>query len=130
MKVVLGVVLLLLPTVLFASDIPNPTDYTIDVRVVSSRLAFMCGKAFGGDSQCLGPQQITVVIEGKKYELAGGSYRGRGGAGSRRGLLELGTYKARIVKEEHKSTSELFRDYEFLLPDKTTRAFTLVGIPE
>ncbi|HYG97841.1 MAG TPA: hypothetical protein VD837_01830 [Terriglobales bacterium] len=129
MKNVLCVVLVLLPTFVFAAlDTPNPADYTIDVRIVSSRLEPLCGRALGGDSACLGPQRLSVVIDGKKYELAGGSYRANGG--SNKGLLVLGTYKARVVREEQKSQFEFFRDYEFLLPDKTTRPFTLVGISE
>jgi hypothetical protein len=44
--------------------------------------------------------------------------------------LALGDYKAKLVKDEHKKTYESLQEYEFLLPDKKTRKFSVVGQTE
>jgi hypothetical protein len=45
-------------------------------------------------------------------------------------LLALGDYKAKLVKDEHKTTYGSNQVYEFLFPDKKTRQFTVVGQTE
>jgi hypothetical protein len=45
--------------------------------------------------------------------------------------LALGDYKAKLVQAERKTASyEPSRAYEFLLPDNTTRKFTVVRLIE
>lgn len=102
--------LLLLATAVSAT--PPPQEYSIHVHVTSSFLVVGSG---------LGPQMLDVIIEGKKYELRG-SYNGY--------LLGLGDYSAKLIKDEHKSAYESLQMYEFLLPDKKTLKFRVVGQSE
>jgi hypothetical protein len=75
----------------------------------------------------MGPQLITATIDGIKYELAAGDFKV---GGHQMGLLAIGDYKARILKDEHKSPYEIIRVYEFLFPDKSTAHFAVVGMSE
>ncbi|HKT24066.1 MAG TPA: hypothetical protein VJR04_05655 [Terriglobales bacterium] len=75
----------------------------------------------------MGPQLITATIDGTKYELAAGDFKV---GGRRMGLLAIGDYKARIVKDDHKASYEIIRIYEFLFPDNSTAHFAVVGIGE
>jgi hypothetical protein len=63
-------------------------------------------------------QRLEVTIDGKKYEL-----RARG----INALLALGDYKAKLVRDEHRSPYDSYQVYEFLFPDKKTRRFEVVG---
>ena len=89
-----------------------PDVYSIDVHVISSH--FPPERVFG--------QYLNVIIDGKKYELNGSVDGGF--------LLALGDYKAKLVKDEHKTTYESDQVYEFLFPDKKTRKFDVVGQSE
>ena len=64
---------------------------------------------------------LHVVIDGKKYELQSVFDMG--------GVLALGDYKAKLVKDEHRGSDSL-QVYEFLFPDKKTRQFRVVGLTE
>ncbi len=66
-------------------------------------------------------QMLDVNIGGKKYQLVGIQT----GA-----LLDLGDYKAKLIKDEHRTTYESDQVYEFLFPDKKTRKFSVVGQTE
>jgi hypothetical protein len=87
--------------------------YSTDVHVTSSHFALIRG----------GGQYVNVIIDGKKYELDGGVTDGGF-------LLALGDYKAKLVKDEHKTSYESDQVYEFLFPDKKTRKFFVVGQSE
>jgi hypothetical protein len=50
---------------------PNPADYTVTVNVQSSRLIQQCTDVTNGNSVCVWTQQLTTLIDGKKYELSG-----------------------------------------------------------
>jgi hypothetical protein len=89
------------------STTSGSTDYPISVHVVSSLLV---GGYF----------QLNVVIEGKKYYLQG-VYDG---------VLSPGDYKAKLVKDEHKTSYEANQTYEFLFPDNKTRRYVLIGQSE
>jgi hypothetical protein len=41
-----------------------------------------------------------------------------------------GDYKARIVKDHHSGDYDVWRIYEFQLPDKKVRHFLMVGVLE
>jgi hypothetical protein len=102
-------VLLLLAAL--APAAPAPDVYSTDVHVISSYFP-----PFPAN------QQLNVIIDGKKYELNGppdGDF-----------LLALGDYKAKLVKDEHKTSYESAQVYEFLFPDKKTRKFEVVGQSE
>jgi len=45
-------------------------------------------------------------------------------------LLALGDYKAKLVKDDHKTPYESIRMYEFQFPDKKTRKFAVAGQTE
>lgn len=104
-------VLLLLSAQIWAGEAPIPAEYTINVHVSSSSVVVERG--------C---QLLEVVIDGKKCELASELSLSR--------LLALGDYKAKLVKDEHKTTYDSYQVYEFLFPDKKTRQFLLVGQTE
>jgi hypothetical protein len=106
-------ILLLISTFTWAAD-PDPVDYTINVHVTTSRLVLE-GTAIART------QVLNVTIDGKKYELEGGAVNV---------LLALGNYKAKVVKDEHKTAYDSSRTYEFLFPDQKTRKFEVIGQTE
>jgi hypothetical protein len=103
-------VLLLLAA--FAPAAPAPDVYSIEVHVISSHFPPL--RVAG--------QNLNVIINGKKYELNGSADDGS--------LLALGDYKAKLVKDDHKTTYESVQVYEFLFADKKTRKFEVVGQSE
>lgn len=109
-------ILLLLSTSTWAAS-PNPADYTINVHVNTSRMKI----EYDGNIATVW-QELNVLIGGKKYELRSDR--------SLRALLELGDYKARLVKDEHNSSYDSYQAYEFLFPDNKTRQFDVVGQSE
>lgn len=107
---------LLLPASLWSG---SPADeYPISVHVVSS--SFVTVPSFGGGAGV--QQKLNVVIGGKKYELTEGPSKG--------GLLALGDYKAKLIKDEHATAYESRQEYEFQFPDKKTRKFYVTGQSE
>lgn len=111
MKTSTLVVLLFISTFGWARANPNPADYTVNVQVSKSHMTTR------GNSS-VHWQELSVVIDGKKYELES--------EGAPDMLLALGDYKARLVKDEHKGTYDSFQLYEFLFPDQKTRRFIVV----
>jgi hypothetical protein len=109
MKKLALVVVLLCSASSWAAKNPVPGEYTLNVHVASSRLIE------GGWSR------LTVVIDGKKYELQGNPTLA---------LLAPGDYKGKLVKDEHKTPYDSYRVYEFLFPDMKTRQYHLVGATE
>lgn len=108
MKKIALAIVLLASALAWAGAEPNPAEYTVNVHVSSSSIA-------------TGNLILDVVIDGKRYELSGYA----GGM-----LLALGDYKAKLVKDEHKTTYGSNQVYEFLFPDKKTRQFAVVGQTE
>jgi hypothetical protein len=111
MKKIAVALLFLLSTFAWAGADANPAEYTVNVHVSSSSIDIERGF-----------QVLNVLIDGKKYELGSELRIGR--------LLALGDYKAKLVKDEHKTTYDSLQVYEFLFPDKKTRQFLLVGQTE
>ncbi len=93
---------------------PDAAAYTITIHVQASRLSDSCG---GNPAVCSTAQRLTVLIDGKKYELeaAGGN------------VLRVGDYRAKMTKDETKRAAEYERVYEFLFADGTTRKYDVVG---
>jgi len=100
---------LLLATAAFG-EIPNPAEYTVAVRVVSSRIVL------GTNSQS---QDLTVVINGKRFELYGGA--------PHLDLLRVGEYKAKLLKLDESRPYEYRWVYQFLFSDGKIRDYFLVG---
>jgi hypothetical protein len=103
------VLLLLATSAIYAQ---KPEAYSINIHVRSSYLLYANGVV---------SQMLDVAIDGKKYQLVGIQT----GA-----LLDLGDYKAKLIKDEHRTAYESDQVYEFLFPDKKTRKFTVVGQTE
>ena len=81
---------------------------TINVHVRSSRLA-----------GCSSFNQIlSVVIDGKPYEL--------GGIANDDSTLAPGDYKSKLVNDEHKTSYEYSQINEFYFPDGKTRKYYVV----
>lgn len=96
----------------WAADAP---DYSLNVHVSSSRMVLERG---GGAHF----QKVNAVIDGKKYELES--------IDATNALLMPGDYQARIVKDHHAGAADVWRIYEFQLPDKKVRQFLMVGVLE
>ena len=108
MKKLATIVVMLCSVVAWGGVAPNPADYNINVHVSSSRI----------DERS--DVNLMVVVDGSKYELRGNSW-----------LLAPGDYKARGLPEMTIKTAYApSQTYEFLLPDKKTRRFILIGITE
>lgn len=101
---------------------PNPADYSILVHVLSSHIDTACSDVTNGNSFCDWNQRLTVLINGKKYELDS--------VIKKPDLLRVGDYKSKILKEENIHTYEYFRTYEFLLPDGSTRDYYVASESE
>jgi hypothetical protein len=97
----------------WAGSNSNPADYTINVRVSTSRMV-------SESRSSLFVQHLDVVISGKKYELESQIALGM--------LLALGDYKAKLARDEHKTSYDSLQVYEFLFPDQKTRKFAVVGL--
>ncbi len=109
-RAALVVIVLILAT--FAPAARTADEHPITVRVTSSYyLGQVRNRALG----------LDVVIDGRKYALRGTSDLG---------LLAIGDYKAKLVKDEHKTTYESYQEYELLFPDNKTRKFVVVGQSE
>jgi hypothetical protein len=98
-------VLLLVSTFAWAGTESNAGDYTVSVHVSSSNVT-------------TGLLQLKVVINGKNFVLSSSAVPG---------LLALGDYKAKLLKDEHKTAYDSYQVYEFLFPDKKTRKYIVVG---
>jgi hypothetical protein len=103
--------MLLCSALAWAGKDPVSTEYNINVHVISSRLS-------DGDGSW---PRLTAIIDGKKCELQGNATLA---------LLAPGDYKAKLVKDEHKTAYDSYRVYEFLFADMKTRQYHLVGVTE
>jgi hypothetical protein len=103
-------ILLFLSALSWAADDSNPADDAVTIHVSSVNIAIG------------GRQDLSVLIDGKKYELLGERATGT--------ILALGDYKAKLVKDEHKTTYDPIQVYEFLFADKKARKFEVVGQTE
>jgi hypothetical protein len=118
MKKVALVVLLLCSALAWAGSEPNPADYTINVHVSSSLLDI----SYSGGGNERAKQRLKTTIDGKKYELRS--------VHSSDTVLAPGDYKAKLIRDEHKTSYDSSRLYEFLFPDHKTRTFEVVGMTE
>jgi|SRR5208337_1411904 len=106
-------VVLLLSAFAWSGPNPNPAEYTVNVHVGVSRMVPESGARW---------QRLSVVIDGKKYELESDNVPNV--------LLAPGDYKAKLVRDEHRTTYDSYQVYEFLFPDHRTRKFLVVGQTE
>jgi len=103
-------ILLLVPALARGGADPSPAEFTVEIHVSSSGIATS------------GRQDLNVIVNGQKYELLSESVPNA--------LLALGDYKAKLVKDEHRTGYDSFQVYEFLFADKKTRKFEVIGHSE
>jgi hypothetical protein len=115
-KITILAILMLSSAYAWTGSDANPAEYTINVHVITSRVAIEMPLGHAWQYQVL-----NVVIDGKKYELK---------CKSMNGVLALGDYKAKLVHDEHKTGYDSSQVYEFLLPDKKLRRFEVTGQTE
>jgi hypothetical protein len=113
MRKLLFTLLLLPATAMFAAKPkPNPADYTLHVQVICS---------FARLNAQIPTQRVGVTIDGVPYELT--SYDMPFTA-----ILAPGSYPARLLAEGQKRADyDLYREYEFYLPNQAVRKFYLSG---
>jgi hypothetical protein len=87
----------------------GPNDYPVTIHVSSCHLWLNTNL-----------MEVDAVINGKKYVLLSPYY----------GVLTLGDYRAKLVRDEHKATYDSKQTYEFLFPDNKTRRYDVVGQSE
>ncbi|MFC6647440.1 hypothetical protein ACFQBQ_18060 [Granulicella cerasi] len=101
---------------LHAADKLDPAKYTVHVHVSAAQYSVHDAMS----------QVLSVVIDGKHYELAGGTSSAKLYSGSGNGLLNPGDYVARLTRDEHKTPYESLQMYELLFPDGKVRTFTVI----
>lgn len=119
MKKLVILVPLLLSTISFAANKPNPADYPISVHVISSHRDI---NAVSLERDC----SLDVTINGKQYEFAGFCQRANG----HQMIIPLGDYKAKLITDEHPTPYQSYQTYELLFPDDKTVKFEVVGLTE
>jgi hypothetical protein len=95
---------------MWASAKMDAADYNIAVHVSGSHY---------GQNELF--QVLSVVIDGKHYELAGPTSSAKAFMHGN-GLLNPGDYKAKLTEDTHKTSFESIQEYELLLPDGTQRS--------
>ena len=93
-------------------------DYNLNIHVSESRIGTVCGPVF--NTSCDSLQELSVLIDGAKYELESKTVLTKG-------IVALGDYKAKLVKDQQKPTHEFNRTYELMFPDGSTRQFIVTG---
>jgi hypothetical protein len=96
----------------------DPDDYNMSVHVSGAQYA--PNALF---------QILTVTIDGKHYEVEGGTSSSKAYMHGN-GLLNPGDYHAKLTLDTHKTPFESIQEYEFLLPDGTKRKFTVIAQSE
>lgn len=87
----------------------KPPSYPIDVQVQASSLVNVCGTISQG-SDCGYVQHLSVVIDGKHYQLNSTAYSSD--------ILQAGAYKANIQKDDHHGQAYQYtRIYRLVFPD-------------
>ena len=111
----------------FAMAAPNPADFPETLHVTSSRLVF---DTSGG--HVIPAQRLEVIVGGKKYELYGTSLSSLDNGTDRlhNGVLPIGDYKAKLIREDLKPSYLLFLSCKILLPDGKTTILSVVGQSE
>lgn len=114
MKKIALAILLFLSAYAGAGAETYSATYAINVHVSASRMAIHNGAYF---------QELSVLIEGKKYELQSES--------ATYGILMLGDYKAKLLKDRRKTKPyDSWQEYEFLFSDNNTRRFVVIEVAE
>ena len=70
--------------------------------------------------------RLLAIIDGKKYTLDALTFFNY----AKVTLLEVGDYKAKLVRNVHRTAYESSQTYKLLFPDGKTRKFVVVGQSE
>jgi hypothetical protein len=109
----------LLPLLFLAAPKADQTTYPLNAQVQQASLVNICGTTDKG-SDCGYVQHLTVLMDGKHYQLNGTAYSSD--------ILQAGQYKARIQKDDsHGQTYNRTLIYRLLFPDGKTADFLVVG---
>lgn len=112
-KYLLLFALLLCAMSTFAAKKPDPSDYNITVHVTASRV-----------DGCI--RELDAVINGVNYQLTAACDK----IPISVGVLKLGDYKAKLVKDDRSSAFYILQSYEFLFPDNAKKKFDVVGVSQ
>jgi hypothetical protein len=93
-------------------------DYNLTIHVSESHMGTICGSVF--NDSCRSLQQLSVIIDGAKYELEAETVLPKG-------VVALGDYKGKLIKDQQKPTHEFNRSYSLMFPDGTARDFVVTG---
>jgi hypothetical protein len=96
----------------------DPSQYPVTVHVSAAASASPSNYAV---------EILTVTIDGKHYQLAGSGFSGKVCCS---GLINLGDYHAKLMKDQHKTSYESLQQYEILFPDGSTRKFDVIAQSE
>ena len=105
-----------------ANSTPNPDDFKLKVHITSSAVV----RDFG-DSNVVWYQVLEATIDSEPVQLQDG------GARQNEGVLALGDYSGRVspnakAPRGHSNTYDVYRSYDLLLPDGTTRSYGLTRL--
>jgi len=110
--------LLALPGALWAQT--NAAAYNVTIHVTASRVAVGFSDGPLGVTSLRIEQRLTAKVGGSTYELTSDTALPKG-------VVALGDYKAKLVKDESKPTNEFTKVYELMFPDGSTRKFEVTG---
>jgi hypothetical protein len=121
MKIVLLCGLLMVGTLCAGAESKPEASYPIKVHVISSELHTECEDSSKG-STCPILQFLTVLIDGKKYQLKSAKIKFD--------VLPRGDYQARITRDKTQNSTEYSRIYELRLPEGKATQFLVIGESE
>lgn len=98
---------------------PNSSDYNLSVHVSGARYSP------NSDAHLI-DQILTITVAAKHYEVEGGTSSAKVYVHGN-GLLDPGDYPAKLVTDTRKTPFESIEEFEFLLPDGTTRRFGVIA---
>jgi len=98
----------------------NPADYPLAMHISASAYASAASPLF---------EIVTTTINGKHYQLQGPTSSSKIFTHGN-GLLNPGDYHCKLSTDEHKTSYESQQVFEILLPDGTTRKFTVIAQSE
>jgi hypothetical protein len=94
----------------------TPPDYNLSAHVSGARY----------DSAFPLNQILTITVAAKHYEVEGGTSSAKAYMHGN-GLLDTGDYPAKLVLDSRKTPFESIEEFEFFLPDGTTRRFNVIA---
>ena len=107
-----------------ANDKSDPSQFPLAVHI--SGTGYNPFSADDGPNRVL--EIVSATINGKHYQLYGRTSSAH--AKCCNGLINPGDYRARLSKDEHRTSYESSQEFEILFPDGTTRNFEVIAQSE